>query len=602
MKKKNLLLALCALTLASCNVKNSNTSSNNSQTSEVSNTAETTTDTSTKKEFKLTKSLNSKVYLGPTDDLKFDETKYKSLPTSFFDNNDDVPYVSLNDFLSFFNGYLFEGKTIYSTSENTMTNELTKATMSFDSDKNIISCEDLDLFLSLFNNAVIHDDSLGTEYNTNSKLNTEKSYRIAGKTISWDMNHYNMTVVTYQGNIYLPYSIYQTLFLSRFNLGFAFTGNDFYRNNMSYTYNTDDGSLTDYAKVLYSTPMASLKTRTEGYSKYFYGSFLFAMENFNGKLKSMGITDLDAALENTGYKAKLLSSDSVVADDAIGEAMTSFFCDGGHTSYCGSGITATPSASREYEQKYNLLYNDKRYQTKNDVGMFLKSMRGNNRKTVEYEGETAIITFDSFELDANPLTNQYNIPNKNNVEENSSTFALVYNAFEEIKQNSNIKNVVFDVTLNGGGAVLSLGDVLGFLTNDDITFTSYNPVTGAKNVEVASYDTDLDGDFTDNDSYEGKYNFFILTSPYSYSCGNSFPCIASDYGYAKIVGQRSGGGDCTLGYGYSVDGTAWTMSSSNVMTNKDFSGIDKGAKLDKTIPYEYIYNWTYLDTIIKTIK
>ena len=41
-----------------------------------------------------------------------------------------------------------------------------------------------------------------------------------------------------------------------------------------------------------------------------------------------------------------------------------------------------------------------------------------------------------------------------------------------------------------------------------------------------------------------------MTSNYSFSCGNAFPVYATYNRYAKIIGQRSGGGECAV-YGYS---------------------------------------------------
>ncbi len=245
---------------------------------------------------------------------------------------------------------------------------------------------------------------------------------------------------------------------------------------------------------------------------------------------------------------------------------------------------------------------DQRMVAREKVKAALKEKRGSEYKTVDTSGSTAIIRFDKFGLKTNAL-GAPTFPTKEDVSsDTTSTFGVLYNAFEEIKGIKGIENVVIDVSLNGGGAVCALGEALGFLSNDEVTFTTYNPVTGAKNVEVAKYDTDLDGDFDDDDSYQGLYDFYILTSLCSFSSGNAFPCISSDYGYAKIIGQRSGGGDCAIAYAEGSDGCSWQMSSCSSIRHKDGTSVDAGAKVDYEISYENFYDASYLDNFIRESK
>ena len=60
-------------------------------------------------------------------------------------------------------------------------------------------------------------------------------------------------------------------------------------------------------------------------------------------------------------------------------------------------------------------------------------------------------------------------------------------------------------------------------------------------------DTNLDGRFDDEDGYGGQYNFYILTTGASYSCGNALPYFAQQRNLAKIIGEKPGGGDCVVG-------------------------------------------------------
>ena len=603
MKTKTLALTLLSLALASCVANNPSDSSSESSSSGISSSIE---ESSSSGEVKLTKKLDSKFYMSPSETGGINEEGAYPLPTSFFDVSPDVPYVSFSSFFTgVYNPLVGGGKTIISYEGGTLTNEITNATMVFDAEKNTITCDDLDMFLSTVSNHILHEDLFMTSTNPNAKLDETKSTRVAGKKMSWDLNRYYLKLVSYEGEVYAPYSLLQALFISRVGLGIAFNGVNYFNSNFAAMFaDMASQTLNDYGKAYYGGSLGKEKypVRSEAYSKYFYGTFLFIMETFNGKLSSMGIENLDSYLDEKGYKEELLSSDAENADSTLASLMNSVFCDGGHTAYTGSGVDSGMDMTRDISLMYGLMTQDPRTIASEKVKTDLKTKRGEDYKKVEISGSTAIIRFDSFTLNTNELGAPV-FPTKETVaSDKKGTFATLYNGFEEIKKDTNVKNVILDVSLNGGGAVCALGEALGFLTNDEVTFTTYNPVTGAKNIEVAKYDTDLDGDFDDDDSYQGIYDFYILTSPCSFSSGNALPCISSDYGYAKIIGQKSGGGDCAVCYAEGSDGSSWQMSSTSSIRHKDGTSVDTGAKVDYEIDYENFYDAAYLDSYINKAK
>ena len=65
--------------------------------------------------------------------------------------------------------------------------------------------------------------------------------------------------------------------------------------------------------------------------------------------------------------------------------------------------------------------------------------------------------------------------------------------------------------------------------------------------EYYHVDTNLDGICDDQDGFGGQYDFYILCSGSSYSCGNALPYFAQKNGLAKIIGTKPGGGDCVVG-------------------------------------------------------
>ena len=73
-------------------------------------------------------------------------------------------------------------------------------------------------------------------------------------------------------------------------------------------------------------------------------------------------------------------------------------------------------------------------------------------------------------------------------------------------------------------------------------------MTGAYNEEFYHVDTNLDGIADDKDGFGGQYEFYIMCSGQSYSCGTALPYFAQQDSLATIIGTKPGGGDCVVGY------------------------------------------------------
>ncbi len=164
---------------------------------------------------------------------------------------------------------------------------------------------------------------------------------------------------------------------------------------------------------------------------------------------------------------------------------------------------------------------------------------------IDIEDDTAFIYFNDF-ANRIPMHVFYtHTPNESAYEQ--SSFGLFYAAFEKIKANPKVKNVVIDLSANGGGAVTAMISLLGFLSpNGEVMISYYHIIDRHSVSEWYQIDTNLDGKFDENDGYGGKYNFYFITSPFSYSCGTAMPFYAQKYGWAKVIGLTPGGGDCMV--------------------------------------------------------
>lgn len=243
------------------------------------------------------------------------------------------------------------------------------------------------------------------------------------------------------------------------------------------------------------------------------------------------------------------------------------------------------------------------------------------------EGNTAVIMFDSFmngpyetvqisgisqEIDSMiesedlDLTDNLSLTASYSGLENwVGTFIGILFALKVADKVGTIKNVVFDITVNGGGAVLVIPMLLSILS-DDPYYTDKCTLDGSL-VEY-HYEVDLNGDGTvdSNDTYKGKYNFFILQSDFSFSCGSLFPAAAKNAGVATIIGsEKSGGGACSVAYGSDVFGTRFQISSSHASMIKNSDGTyitnDGGVTADHIVDSSIWYDFVKLNEYLNSL-
>lgn len=151
---------------------------------------------------------------------------------------------------------------------------------------------------------------------------------------------------------------------------------------------------------------------------------------------------------------------------------------------------------------------------------------------------------------------------------------------------------------------------VGFLTNDNIKLPSYNTLTEEFRLDYYAIDSDNDGDYKDNDAYT-QYNWYILTSLNTFSAANYFTSVAKNMGIATIIGEKTGGGMCSVMPCVLLDGTTFKISSDNSLryhyyddeSNQNiYYEIESGIAPDYEIDRENFYNLPYLDEFIASIN
>lgn len=165
------------------------------------------------------------------------------------------------------------------------------------------------------------------------------------------------------------------------------------------------------------------------------------------------------------------------------------------------------------------------------------------------------------------------------------TIALLMYAYQQItREDSPVKNVVLDISLNGGGksdaAIYALVWMLG-----QANIAVRDTFTGAETIMRLTADLDLDENYTASGKglVNKGYNIYCLISPNSFSCGNLVPAALKMSEQATLIGRTSGGGSCAVLFCTSASGTMFQISGPRQLTtirNGSAYNIDQGIDPD----------------------
>ena len=221
---------------------------------------------------------------------------------------------------------------------------------------------------------------------------------------------------------------------------------------------------------------------------------------------------------------------------------------------------------------------------------------------MRFYNDTAIIIFDEFvKADGIDSATKLSELNSHNYKywHDYDTPLFFRKAFNEIDSHGGINNIIIDLTNNGGGRNDALVFVEAYMTSDPV-HTSMNRLTGMTYDVHYDVDINYDGVIDSNDTYQGTYNFYLMTSQLSFSCGNYLPTTAYVNGYATLIGQQSGGGTCCVGFLTTAVGDMLRSSSNHFLgywSSGSFHNNESGIPVTKNITdaqnfysNQYLYN------------
>ena len=561
--------------------------------SEIS--AEESSSINIEREYEISSTLDSVLYFG-------DLTQQYQLPTYFFKTLGDVPYISLKYGLAFINmegSWFSNGYNINFVSDRSTYARPTY--LNIDADNDTILVSNYEYFGELGSyNSKYGMLTVGAYDGWAIKLDTNQTNVVANETVLFNLGNYNIDLVAYEDELYIPTQIYSDLFFNGlYGAPIAFNGDNYFIAYENYMYSNN--VLTDYGNAYYGGSYSILTEKTTSMADFYYNELCFKFDNWYGLKSWKNISDFNTYLIDKGFANSLKSTNISTSTLKFVEFIRRNI-DDGHSAYINIGnvggydsTLASNAGNVGYGDRVSLIYNT-------------LSVCKMNREKARYTGDsfnvyddTLIIRFDGF---VNPSTNinlHSLVNNDENMQAYGGTFGLFYRAFKSIEGNDDIKRVLIDITCNGGGGAHTLVELLGFLTKNP-QLNVLDTTDGSYHNNYYKVDTNLDKKYDDNDSFEDKYDFYLLTSGGSFSCGNGFPTFLKTSNAATIVGDTSGGGSCVVKYNVLSDGTLFQMSGNmqlissyndgKAVSNED--GITPDIQIDSSIWYNYSKLLTYL--------
>ena len=406
-----------------------------------------------------------------------------------------------------------------------------------------------------------------------------------------------------QGNNYATY-LFSTIDCFKYDnewyfpLGFLdilFCGDTdiYYYYNYAHIFSTKD--VENYASVSFKEGTASYtvdsqmkankkdSSMPEYLRKHNAALFMLLMNSFYGLKSYHNIGSMTKFYKDAGIYNNLLSSKTSVRAQAYADALDVF--DDNHTALVSANDTwGEDSFVRRRLSKGIYARNVLRETLNNTRNAYYGGLGAQPGNSIVYsqDGKTAMYMFDSFIFTTSDVLNGDDL-NKLYAED---TFLNIVHVLELIKNKSGVENVILDISTNGGGTIGVMVKLLALISKNNQTKATYYDTSTQQIVSLScKVDTNQDGEYNSSDCFGNDFNFYILTSDCSFSCGNAFPCIAQQTKIAKIIGQKSGGGECAVGIHY-LPNSQYVYHSSNLhlgyydTNNSKFIGFESGATPD----------------------
>lgn len=508
-----------------------------------------------------------------------------------------LPYVNLSDYYS-----LLLGKDIGIEHLGNGVYDLTSASgtkATLDTKANTLSTDDL---MNFVNTTIYRQEGVSNTYFDGSpfiRIKETVSDKPAEPKLI-DFQKYGIDIVGIGEDVYLPLVTASNLFSGPTMV------TCFYDENNLYFVDPSDLSYDTSVVVWSESYIESIGAyfpggkRSEEQAEFSYGELCFYLDTFYGHPGRESLHDdylpggsLDETLKNgDGYAKKtreLLKSQDKAEYFTGLELLDGLLSDAGHTVIdAGASVVMRKDNSLSYavaevEEECGYSYYDKAASSNYDYDYMrglaqARLAAGIDNLGEKVSGDTVLYTFDSFMFEMSEWESYYR-GERQMPEDELGNFKRI---LDKYKDSETIKNVVLNISANGGGYGDLVFSFMGLMCGE--SYLHYRDMTNG-NICTTTYEFDAnsDGEFDEADKeVHYDYNFGILSSACSFSCGNFLPLEAMENGI-MLLGDKSGGGACAVLDSCSAEGLYVRISSPIHMIGKNGEEYDRGVPCDTTL-------------------
>ncbi|MDO5703246.1 MAG: S41 family peptidase [Lachnospiraceae bacterium] len=484
----------------------------------------------------------------------------------FYEETPNVPYMGMSEFA----GYMDRGPFTAESQEDgtvVLKNSI-GAELRCDPDAGIITVEDWNAFFDM--PLPLEHEAIGWKDSTvpYSRI-TAVEFEGEPETVELDMAGYGIGVYADSDDIYLPVSTLSNIMTDIATNHMIYNGEKLYAQRVDMELKPIEGF---WESKIYEEEFKGAE-RPEDIIMQCYADLCFNVDHFFGYPgvapldEEMAEKGLDQALAELGeegeeLKEGLLSPDIYEYTAAMSKLFYRYLSDGHTVFISGSELSTVPSFIDGHTLEFitgavfDILHS--RMTLQSVANMRIPNERNECWGDDNYReyGNTAVIRVDGFMPDEKGWTDYYN--HEGDMPEDC--FGIVVSGLNRASENPDIKNVIFDLTCNGGGSPDPMMAILAVTTGQDRLYGIHR-ITGRKMTFTFETDANFDGVFDEKDR-EVRYNFNygVMTTRYAFSCGNLFPIIAQEGGMA-VIGEPTSGGSCCIQIGTDAQGFRYTMSS-----------------------------------------
>lgn len=411
------------------------------------------------------------------------------------------------------------------------------------------------------------------------------------ETVTFNFSKYGINLRGDEQGVYFPFTTLADIFADLHYHNAACNGKKVAVSNCD-DGNTGIGAFDDDFSA---DKIMAQETRTADLAAYSYSELCFTIDHFYGMpgrspyeagIKRDGLDKTLDASEDGKIIKKLLQSTKMEEYLTGFELMQLILEDGGHTKMWdesksvvnAKGSLAATTYPNLY-QRYLDEYFEKRISK--SICYFLlmqcrESRFNNDQQKYHKKGNTAICHFDVFHpTNVQAWRNYYNGTISLADIKNDALIEFL-DALKKADDDPEVKNFIVDLTLNMGGS-LDIVMAMTSLMYGESFARCVNTFTGQRIQWNYDVDRNFDGKFDEQDKdVHYDLNFCILTSDFSFSCGNMLPALCKDAGLL-VAGQKSGGGGCGICIYRTAEGFNYQISSARGrLADKQWQNIDGG--------------------------